>query len=63
MLFATVLALSFSESRWDSDFGILSSVLHADGSYRDILYVDGGPSSNQDVGYVRMEGKEVSSCD
>ena len=43
----------------DSDFGILSSVLHADGSYRDILYVDGGPSSNQDVGYVRMEGKEV----
>ena len=43
----------------DSDFGIRSSVLHADGAYRDILYVDGGPSSNQDVGYVRMEGKEV----
>ena len=42
-----------------SDFGIRSSVLHADGAYRDILYVDGGPSSNQDVGYVRMEGKEV----
>ena len=43
----------------DSDFGIRSSVLHADGAYRDILYVDGGPSSNQSVGYVRMEGKEV----
>ena len=43
----------------DSDFGIRSSVLHADGTYRDILYVDGGPSSNQDVGHVRMEGKEV----
>ena len=43
----------------DSDFGILSSVLHADGAYRDILYVDGGPSSSQNVGYVRMEGKEV----
>ena len=43
----------------DSDFGIRSSVLHADGAYRDILYVDGGPSSNQGVGYVRMEGKEV----
>ena len=43
----------------DSDFGIRSSVLHADGAYRDILYVDGGPSSNQDVGHVRMEGKEV----
>ena len=42
-----------------SDFGILSSVLHADGAHRNVLYVDGGPSSNQDVGYVRMEGKEV----
>ena len=43
----------------ESDFGIRSSVLHADGAFRDILYVDGGPSTSQDVGYVRMEGKEV----
>jgi len=43
----------------DNDFGIRSSVLHADGAHRDILYVDGGPSSSQDVGFVRMEGKEV----
>ena len=42
-----------------SDWGIRSSVLHADGAYRDILYVDGGPSSTNDVGHVRMEGKEV----
>ena len=41
------------------DFGIKSSILHADGNYRDILYVDGGPSSTNDVGHVRMEGKEV----
>jgi len=41
------------------DWGILSSVLHSDGAYRDILYVDGGPSSNATVGHVRMEGKEV----
>ena len=41
------------------DWGIRSSVLHADGAYRDILYVDGGPSSTGDVGHVRMEGKEV----
>ena len=39
--------------------GILSSVLHSDGAYRNILYVDGGPSSNALVGHVRMEGKEV----
>ncbi len=41
------------------DWGIRSSVLHSDGAYRDILYVDGGPSLNGKVGYVRMEGKEV----
>jgi len=43
----------------DSDWGIRSSILHSDGAHRDILYVDGGPSSTKDVGYVRMEGKEV----
>lgn len=42
-----------------SDWGIRSSVLHSDGAHRDILYVDGGPSSTNDVGHVRMEGKEV----
>ena len=42
-----------------SDWGIRSSVLHADGAHRNILYVDGGPSSTNDVGHVRMEGKEV----
>ena len=41
------------------DWGIRSSVLHSDGAYRDILFVDGGPSSNGAVGHVRMEGKEV----
>jgi len=40
-------------------FGVLSTHLHTDGTARDILYVDGGPSSSQTVGHVRMEGKEV----
>jgi 3-oxoacyl-[acyl-carrier-protein] synthase III len=39
--------------------GILSTHLHSDGRYRDILYVDGGPSSTKTVGYLRMSGKEV----
>ena len=39
--------------------GILSTHLHSDGRFRDILYVDGGPSSTQTVGYLRMSGKEV----
>jgi len=39
--------------------GILSTHLHSDGKYTDLLYVDGGPSSTQSVGYVRMNGREV----
>jgi 3-oxoacyl-[acyl-carrier-protein] synthase-3 len=39
--------------------GILSTHLHSDGRYQDILYVDGGPSSTQTVGKLRMNGKEV----
>ena len=39
--------------------GILSTHLHSDGRFRDILYVDGGPSSTQTVGHLRMSGKEV----
>ncbi len=39
--------------------GVLSTHLHSDGRLYDLLYVDGGPSSNQTVGHVRMEGREV----
>ncbi len=42
-----------------SDRGILSTHLHSDGKYYDMLYVDGGPSSTQTTGYLRMEGREV----
>ena len=42
-----------------ADRGILSNCLHSDGQYHDLLYVDGGPSSTQSVGYLRMEGPEV----
>src|SRR5437016_6094417 len=38
---------------------ILSNHLHSDGRQYDILYVDGGPSSTRDTGFVRMEGREV----
>jgi 3-oxoacyl-[acyl-carrier-protein] synthase III len=39
--------------------GILSSSLHADGRHNELLYVDGGPSTTQTVGHVRMRGQEV----
>ncbi|PCI48990.1 MAG: 3-oxoacyl-ACP synthase [Alphaproteobacteria bacterium] len=43
----------------NKDQGILSSHLHSDGRYNDYLYVDGGVSSTQSTGFLRMRGKEV----
>jgi 3-oxoacyl-[acyl-carrier-protein] synthase III len=42
-----------------ADRGILASALRSDGSHREKLYVDGGPSTTGTVGHLRMEGKEV----
>ena len=42
-----------------ADRGVLANALHSDGRQHDILYVDGGPSSTQTTGFLRMEGKEV----
>ncbi len=39
--------------------GILACRLRSDGRYKEKLYVDGGPSSTQTVGHLRMEGREV----
>jgi 3-oxoacyl-[acyl-carrier-protein] synthase III len=41
------------------DRGILTTHLRSDGRHRDKLYVDGGPSSTQTVGHLRMEGRDV----
>jgi len=42
-----------------ADRGILSTDLHSDGQYRDILYVDGGPSTTGTAGHLRMQGNAV----
>ncbi|MEC7210933.1 MAG: beta-ketoacyl-ACP synthase III [Pseudomonadota bacterium] len=47
------------EAQDAAGYGVLASKLHADGAHRDILYVDGGPSSSGNVGHVRMEGNKV----
>ena len=39
--------------------GILASRLHADGTHKELLYVDGGPSTTGEVGKLRMKGREV----
>jgi 3-oxoacyl-[acyl-carrier-protein] synthase-3 len=39
--------------------GVIAARLRSDGRHRAKLYVDGGPSTTQTVGHLRMEGKEV----
>ncbi|MAQ37884.1 3-oxoacyl-[acyl-carrier-protein] synthase-3 [Thioclava sp. ES.031] len=42
-----------------NDRGILSSDLHSDGRYKDLLYVDGGVSTTGTAGHLRMQGNAV----
>ena len=39
--------------------GVLGSHLRTDGRFGELLYVDGGPSSTQTVGHLRMVGNQV----
>jgi 3-oxoacyl-[acyl-carrier-protein] synthase-3 len=39
--------------------GILKTHLRSDGRFRDLLYVDGGPSATKTVGHLRMQGNQV----
>jgi 3-oxoacyl-[acyl-carrier-protein] synthase-3 len=42
-----------------ADRGVLAASLRSDGTHKDKLYVDGGPSTTGTVGHLRMEGREV----
>lgn len=42
-----------------ADRGIIDTVLYSDGRYAEELCTTGGPSFNHDVGYVKMNGREV----
>ena len=52
-------AVILEAADFQEDWGVLSTILHTDGRYRDILYVDGGPSATKTVGHVKMSGREV----
>lgn len=57
---AGAVVLSAAEGQGDSnDRGVLSTELYSDGRLHDLLYVDGGPSSTQTTGFLRMQGPEV----
>ncbi|QXT38789.1 beta-ketoacyl-ACP synthase III [Gymnodinialimonas ceratoperidinii] len=57
---AGALILEARESAGTSeDHGILATDLNSDGSFKDLLYVDGGVSSTGTTGVLKMQGKEV----
>jgi 3-oxoacyl-[acyl-carrier-protein] synthase-3 len=41
------------------DRGVLNTCLFSDGRLHDLLYVDGGPSTTGESGYLRMQGSDV----
>ncbi|MEO0388603.1 MAG: beta-ketoacyl-ACP synthase III, partial [Pseudomonadota bacterium] len=41
------------------DRGVLSTRLYSDGRFNDLLYVDGGVSTTQTTGVLKMQGREV----
>ena len=56
---AGAIVLEAQDTTDEGGRGILTTKLHADGRYNDLLYVDGGPSTTQTVGKLRMKGREV----
>ncbi len=55
---AIVLEAQESDGAFSSP-GVIASRLRSDGRHRAKLWVDGGPSTTQTAGHLRMEGKEV----
>lgn len=39
--------------------GVIKTHLRSDGRYKDLLFVDGGPSATKTVGHLRMQGNQV----
>ncbi|WP_066766164.1 beta-ketoacyl-ACP synthase III [Croceicoccus pelagius] len=57
---AMVLELQeFPASEAATARGVIETKLHTDGEHNCLLYVDGGPSTTQTVGKLRMKGREV----
>ena len=57
---AGALVLQAGEGKGDStDRGVLNTLIYSDGRLHDLLYVDGGPSTTQTTGHLRMQGRDV----
>ncbi|SFO26186.1 3-oxoacyl-[acyl-carrier-protein] synthase III [Bradyrhizobium sp. Ghvi] len=56
---AVVLEAQAQPGNAATDRGVVTTHLRSDGRHKAKLFVDGGPSSTQTVGHLRMEGREV----
>ncbi|MDZ4760720.1 MAG: beta-ketoacyl-ACP synthase III [Alphaproteobacteria bacterium] len=56
---AGALVLERQDKAIAGDRGVKSVHLRSDGRYKDMLYVDGGPSTTQTVGHLKMIGNQV----
>ncbi len=56
---AGAIVLERQEKAQAGDRGVKGIHLRSDGKFRDLLYVDGGPSTTQTVGHLRMVGNQV----
>lgn len=56
---AGAVVLERQTKKQAGDRGVKGIHLRTDGRYRDLLYVDGGPSTTQTVGHLRMVGNQV----
>lgn len=56
---AVVLEAQEQPGNATTDRGLVTTHLRSDGRHKAKLFVDGGPSSTQTVGHLRMEGREV----
>lgn len=56
---AGAVVLERQEKRQAGDRGVKGIHLRTDGRYKDLLFVDGGPSTTQTVGKLRMVGNQV----
>ncbi len=56
---AGAVVLEKDQTSSNEQIGLLGHYLRTDGAQHDLLYVDGGPSSTQTVGHLRMKGNAV----
>jgi 3-oxoacyl-[acyl-carrier-protein] synthase III len=56
---AGAIVLERQDKKQAGERGVKSVHLRSDGRYKDLLYVDGGPSTTQTVGHLRMIGNQV----